>query len=191
MDTSTPQKLYAYVDESGQETRGRVFLVAVVLAGATRDTLQQRLRTMERRSEKQHKKWTKARLAERTAYIQAILQSSAFAGHIYYSRYQETRAYVDLMILSTAKALHAHAPGGSQSTIIVDGLGRTERSRFAVGLRHQGIIVRKVRGARDQADELIRLADAMVGFVRDSLEGSPLMRPLFEEAVRRGMIQEV
>lgn len=191
MDTRIPQKLYAYVDESGQETRGRVFLVAVVLAGAMRDTLQQRLRAMEHRSEKRQKKWTKARLAERTAYIQAILQSSAFAGHIYYSRYQETRAYVDLMILSTAKALHAHAPGESQSTIIVDGLGRTERSRFALGLRQLGVVVRKVRGARDQADELIRLADAVAGFVRDSLEGSPLMRPLFDDAVRRGIIQEV
>ena len=120
-----------------------------------------------------------------------MLQSSAFAGHLSYSRYQETRAYVDLMILSTAKALQTHAPGDSPSTIIVDGLGRTERSRFAAGLRHLGIVVRKVREARDEADELIRLADAVAGFVRDSLEGSPLMRPLFDEAVRRGMIREV
>jgi hypothetical protein len=191
MERARPEKLYAYVDESGQETRGHVFLVTVVLVGIVRETLQARLQEIERRSEKQRKKWTKARLAERTAYIQFLIESRLFIGHIYYARYAETRAYVDLMMLATATAIHAHAPDNPRATIIVDGLGRSERARFAAGVRKRGIVVRKVRGARDEAEELIRLADAMAGFVRDSLEGSPVMRPLFDEAVRRGLLTEV
>ena len=37
METRTPQKLYAYVDESGQDTLGELFLVSVVVTGEARD----------------------------------------------------------------------------------------------------------------------------------------------------------
>ena len=185
------RKLYAYVDESGQETRGRIFLVSVVVTGETREALRSKLKAIERASGKQDKKWTKARLAERVAYMQAIVQSSEFVDHIYYAYYQDTRSYVDLMILSTAQALHAQGAERLSATIIVDGLDRPERPRFAAGVRKLGIAVRKVRGARDESDELIRLADAVAGFVRDSLEGSSAMQALFDQALRRRVIKEV
>ena len=38
MEPHTPQKLYAYVDESGQDTEGRFFVVSIVLCGTERDT---------------------------------------------------------------------------------------------------------------------------------------------------------
>jgi hypothetical protein len=63
--------------------------------------------------------------------------------------------------------------------------------RFAAGVRKLGIAVRKVRGARDESDELIRLADAVAGFVRDALEGSSVMQALFDQALRRGVIRKV
>jgi hypothetical protein len=185
------QKLYAYVDESGQETQGRIFLVSVVVTGATREVLRHKLIAIERASGKHDKKWTKARLAERVAYMQAIVQSSEFVDRISYAYYQDTRSYVDLMILSTAQALHAQGVEHLSATIIVDGLDRPERPRFAAGVRKLGIAVRKVRGARDESDELIRLADAVAGFVRDALEGSSVMQALFDQALRRGVIRKV
>jgi hypothetical protein len=191
MAETQKQKLYAYVDESGQETQGSMFLVSVVLAGATRDALRNKLKAIERTSRKQDKKWTKARLAERVAYMQAIIHASDFIDHIYYARYHATRSYVDLMILSTAQALHTHRAERHRATIIVDGLERSERPRFAAGVRKLGIAVRKVRGARDESDELIRLADAVAGFVRDGLEGSRVMQALFDQALRRRVIKEV
>ena len=48
METHTPQKLYAYVDESGQDTLGELFLVSVVVTGEARDGLRKKLRTIER-----------------------------------------------------------------------------------------------------------------------------------------------
>jgi uncharacterized membrane protein len=191
METHTPQKLYAYVDESGQDTLGELFLVSVVVTGEAREGLRKKLRTIERVSGKQTKKWRKARLAERTAYLQSVFQLAELTGCIYYARYHDTRAYVDLMILSTAKALYAQGAELPQATVIVDGLSRPERPRFAAGLRKLRIRVHKVRGARDQSDELIRLADAIAGGVRDSLEGDAIMRPLFAQAERRGVVREV
>lgn len=44
------QKLYAYVDESGQDTQGELFVVAVVVTGSERDALRQALRNIERDS---------------------------------------------------------------------------------------------------------------------------------------------
>ena len=185
------QKLYAYVDESGQDTRGTIFLVSVVVTGEERDAVRERLRAIERTSGKRAKKWTKARIKERVAYIQQLIHARGLVGPIYYAHYRNTRTYVDLMIFSTAKALHARVMDRPTATIIVDGLERSERPRFAAGIRKLGITVHKVRGARDQSDELIRLADAIAGFVRDALEGDPAIRVLFERAKRQRLIEEV
>jgi len=45
------------------------------------------------------------------------------------------------MILSTAKALYAQGAELPQATVIVDGLSRPERPRFAAGLRKLGSLV--------------------------------------------------
>jgi len=52
MEPHTPQKLYAYVDESGQDTEGRFFVVSVVLFGTDRDTVLARLESLEARTGK-------------------------------------------------------------------------------------------------------------------------------------------
>jgi hypothetical protein len=52
METTPPQKLYAYVDESGQDTAGRFFVVSVVLFGTDCDTVLARLEALEARSGK-------------------------------------------------------------------------------------------------------------------------------------------
>ena len=52
MASPTPQKLYAYVDESGQDTAGRLFVVSVLLLAEERDALLPRLEGIETRSGK-------------------------------------------------------------------------------------------------------------------------------------------
>ena len=42
---------------------------------------------------------------------------------------------------------------------------------------------RKIVGVRDESEPLIRLADALAGFVRDAVEGKPDMLPIFQSAV--------
>jgi hypothetical protein len=189
--SSQEGRIYAYVDESGQDTRGALFVVAVVVVAETRDALRQQLQEIEHASHKQAKKWAKSRPRQREAYIRLLIRNAALAGRIYYSEFRDSRAYVDLMILATAKAVLARAEVPHRATITIDGLGRTERHRFAAGLRKLRIAVRKIRGARDQSEEFIRLADAIAGFVRDGLEGDQTMQPLFENAKQRRIIREV
>ena len=55
------QKLYCYVDETGQDTFGQLFLVSVVITGSERDDLRRQLRKIEKESGKKQKKWKSAR----------------------------------------------------------------------------------------------------------------------------------
>ena len=183
-------KLYTYVDETGQDTRGQLFIVSVIVIRAERDPLRQALQEIERSSRKLDKKWKKSRPAQREAYMRAILNLEALHGSLYYSVYRNARHYVDLTIQSTAQAILHNIGASDQTTVLVDGLARSERRRFAQGLRSQGIPVDKVRGVKDESDILIRLADALAGFVRNGIDGDHgEMQAMFLTASDKGRIQ--
>lgn len=74
--------------------------------------------------------------------------------------------------------------------MIIDGLPKSLYPRYASGLRNLRIKTRKVRGIRDEADEFIRLADSIAGFVRDSLDGVEWAKALYKRAVAEGFIKE-
>jgi hypothetical protein len=75
--------------------------------------------------------------------------------------------------------------------VIVDGLRGQDVDRFKRSLRQLHVNVRKVRGARDESEPIIRLADAVAGFVRDFLEGQNYATKLYEKAIREGIFQEL
>jgi hypothetical protein len=194
MAKTSTLKLYCYVDETGQDTGGRLFIVAVVMTDDQRDKLRKDLQRIERASNKRQRKWTGASRQQRIGYIQAIIEIPAFKNLVSYSRYQDSRSYVDLTILSVAKAIHGKVDKTDMSyeaNIFVDGMKRSEQHRFGAGVRKLGIKVRKARGLRDQSDEFIRLADAIAGFVRDALEDDTDMKTLFKRAVKAGIITNV
>ncbi len=189
---SQKQKLYCYIDETGQHTDGQLFFVSVVILSDDRDDLRRELAVIEESSGKHARKWTRATIKQREAYMRGLLRTTPFAGKLYYSKYEDTRAYVDLTILTAAKAINTHAPEHEHTaTIFVDGLKRTEQHRFASGLRKLRVHVRKVRGMNDQSDIFIRLADALAGFVRDSLAGDEILHPLYLQAIGKKKIIEV
>lgn len=194
MAKKTTLKLYCYVDETGQDTGGRLFIVAVVITDTQRDKVRDILQRIERASNKRQLKWTASSRQQRTDYIQAIIENPAFSGLVTYSRYQNSRSYVDLTILSVAKAIHGKVDKSDMSyeaNIFIDGMKRSEQHRFAAGVRKLGVKVRKTRGLRDQSDEFIRLADAVAGFTRDALEDDGDMKTLLKRAVKARVISEV
>jgi hypothetical protein len=184
------QKLYCYVDESGQDTTGELFFVVVAILSDDRDDIRRYLTDLEERSGKRARKWSRSTPRQRVAYIQGVLSRAAFGG-LYYSKYQESRAYVDLTILSVAKAINTHTAKPYAATIYVDGLQRTEEHRFARGLRKLRISARKVRGMKDEGDVFIRLSDALAGFVRDALAHDERFAGFYREAMVQKRIQEV
>ena len=192
MHTENMQKLYCYVDESGQDTEGRLFLVSVVVLGQDLEPFQKQLEEIELSSRKGNRKWFHSNAKRREAYIREIIERKPFRGSIFYSYYEDSKAYFDLTVFSTAKAVLNKACGPYETTVLVDGPKRSERHRFSAGLRRLNIRVRKVRGVRkDENEPLIRLADAIAGFVRDFLEGNTVMKDLYQKAEARGIIQRL
>ena len=79
-----------------------------------------------------------------------------------------------------------------QATILVDGLARSERQRFARRLRQHRIVIDKVRGLKDESDALIRLADALAGFVRHSIEERHAgLQAMYAAALAEGTLRQL
>ena len=185
-------KLYAYVDETGQDTNGQFFIVSVVIVRGDGDPLRQALREVERDSRKLDKKWTKSRPAQREAYMRGILSLKPLHGSLYYALHRNTSDYVDLTIQSAAQALLGSMASSDQATILVDGLARSERQRFARRLRQHRIVIDKVRGLKDESDALIRLADALAGFVRHSIEERHAgLQAMYAAALAEGTLRQL
>jgi hypothetical protein len=74
------QKLYVYVDETGQDTEGRFFLVAVVTSDKEhKDALEQKLELIEQSSKKGKRKWEGTRWERKIAYLEQVLTIPNFS----------------------------------------------------------------------------------------------------------------
>ena len=190
MEPHTPQKLYAYVDESGQDTEGRFYVVSVALFGTDRDTVLTRLEALEDRTGKGRVKWRRARYAFRQAYIAGLLDMPLLAESIFVTTFRHARNYLDLTVEGTARAITAKTQGSPyRVTIFVDGLTRPEQATFTHRLRARGIARKKVRGVRDERSNAgVRLADALCGLIRDADEGEPWALAILAQLRQRGVV---
>lgn len=184
------EKIYCFVDETGQHTEGRSFIVGMVLCDADVDVARKILVEIERSTGKGHRKWTKSNDAVRKAYILGIFQHSYFAGKLFFQLSELSREYFRLTAEAAAKAIkHYRQP--HKVTIIVDGLEGKKRAEFVQLIRKDGIRVDKVRGAKDESEPMIRLADALCGFLADSISGRKEFATLREEMIRKNVLCEL
>jgi hypothetical protein len=180
------------VDETGQDTLGRLFIVSAVVAATDRDGLVAELENIERFSGKGKVKWIHTRHQARLAYMQAVFSASVFRETLYFSTYHDTKSYMALTVLSTAKAILTAAGDTSEVTVYVDGLPKARLRWFGVELRRLSIRTRKVAGVRrEESDALMRLADACCGFVRQAFSAErPEITRLFQRAKEQGYLRE-
>lgn len=165
------KKLYCYVDETGQDSEGDIFIVSVVVP-ENRDELLIYLETLEVKTGRGRLKWGRAKLENRLQYLQEILSQNKYPLKAYYSVYEKTKEYKAATILTIAKAIKSIRDSEKKIFIIlVDALGERDQRFYGSQLRHLGIHTKKVRGIKkDENDALIRLADSICGFVRDVKE---------------------
>lgn len=189
---SKKPKLFCYVDETGQDTYGKFFIVSVVVTGDVRESLVARLERIEHTSGKGKSKWTAARPSERLAYMTAVLSDPLFKQTLHFAFYENTKKYMAMTVLATAGAILAIRNRIGVS-IYVDGLPKSRVQWFATELRHFNIRASKVVGIRrEESDALIRLADALAGFVRQALmRTNEQMEVLFERAKKEGYLKGI
>jgi hypothetical protein len=184
------QKLYCYVDESGQHTEGEIFAVAVFVVADTekRDAVRKIIESIESSSGKRRQKWRSSKHVERLEYLTMLFSNPVFKGSLYYTIYHSTREYVPLTVFTVAEAVRRFVSDEYTATVFVDGLRTNEEHQFASSLRKYGIHTRKVRGLRDEHDAFIRLVDAIAGLVVDADEGNNTYATLVSKAEREGYV---
>jgi hypothetical protein len=186
------QKLYCYVDESGQDTGGKFFIVSVVVTDHERDQMTEVCEQIEIASGKRRRKWIKADHAKRIEYIQRIFREPDFSGKLNVATYQNSKEYLSPTVLTIARAILFRGESDYKATILIGGLPRAHEKWIGNELRHLRISVRKVRGTRtDDNDALIRLADAVCGLVRGAIESSTEMQGLVDLAKSSGLLKEL
>ncbi|MBI2596695.1 DUF3800 domain-containing protein [Candidatus Daviesbacteria bacterium] len=193
-----PKRFYCYVDETGQDTLGDIFVVTVVIP-ENKDEVLEYLEKVEVQSGKEKFKWGKADPNKRFAYIETILSQRKHPLKIYFSFYGNTKEYKALTILTIFKAVHSIKDFKNHKFIIsVDALGEKDRRFYGSELHKLGIPSRQVKGIRrEESNTLIRLADSVCGFVRDILEEKPKserderLTKLYKKAVKEDVLIEV
>ena len=179
-----------YVDESGQDTRGRLFIVAVV-AVEDSNKLRQLCESFEETSGKRKKKWASSERSRRLDYLRAVIQNAAALNvKLLYSVFHKRTDYDAATIDGIAKAILRLSPANSHVYVYVDGLAKAKRGAYKTGLRRFGLPVKKViRVRKDENEPLIRLADALAGAVGElNKHQTPDLETLFSEAEQRGVL---
>ena len=183
------QKLYAYVDESGQDSEGVFFVVGIVGTDKNRDRLVGELEAIERESGKNEKKWHRTRPQHREQYTAALATSALLDKSIFIESFTNTKQYIEMSSFATARAILRKAKGDYSASIFVDGFKKKELKKFEQGLKELRIKKRKLRGVRrEENNALIRLADAVCGLVRDAENGNEKAGKTLKRLLRKGVI---
>lgn len=174
------QKLYCYVDETGQDTMGELFIVSVVITKEDRDKIIEILENIEQKSGKKFTKWHRTAQDEKEKYLKEVFQQVILKGKIFYTAYRDKTSYKELTVLTIASAITtAKTSSNYKASVFIDGLQRSDVPIVGSQLRHIGIRTEKIRGLRDESNALIRLADAIAGFIRENLQGDVYTKEIY------------
>ncbi len=182
------EKLYCYVDETGQDTKGKLFIVSVTMVKEDRADIINILDKIEKDTGKKTK-WSKTPQKQKIAYISRIVQNKHFVGKIFYRQMGGTSSYHKETLTTIALAVEkTEHDVDYKASVYIDGLPRPQWRGSATDLHRLGVITEKVRGVKDEAYVIVRLADAMAGFVREYSEGLSYAQELYHLGVRNKVI---
>ncbi len=185
-------KIYCYVDETEQDTGGKLFLVAVIQKHKGElQALREQLVLIESSSGKSMLKWKKTSFKIKQDYLLELAKLPELHRSIYYSKYLDSKEYIRFVSLTVAKALNATMTIDYSSYVVVDALNARDESRVKTELKRLGIKYRTVRGMKDEQEPLLRLADALAGFIRDYEEGQDYTKHYFNLFKKAHIIREI
>lgn len=173
------------------ETRGQLFIVAVVALDTELHQLISLCETLEKASNKGENKWRKAKHSWRLDYMRRIFAREEFQGRLCYAVFRDMQEYERATVEAISRTVRYLSPAGEyRAAVYVDALSKSKRHVYGAMLRKTGVAVHKVQGVtKDENNALIRLADAVAGFVRDAIDGDSIeIVTLFREAEQAGTL---
>ena len=105
------RKLYVYVDETGQDTQGTIFIVVTMILQDQKVELEVKLKEFEHKTGKRLK-WQKSKYTNRINFIKNLTSLEELKNTIFWSEYKGSTSFKDLTALSIAKAILHKNPHG-------------------------------------------------------------------------------
>lgn len=185
------QKLYCYVDETGQDAGSRFFWVVAILHEGEQDGLRSQLEDVERGAGTGRKKWNRVRPKNRLAYLTRVVEKRLAHGGVFVGRYRKPLPYFFPTLETVLQALRQSAEGDYEATIIIDGVDRLSAQKYTNALRSSGIRSARVIGRRDESEPILRLADMWAGASRAAHGGAPDFSTLVQKSKKSGYLIEL
>lgn len=187
------QKVYCFVDESGQDTLGSFFVVATLVVKNEKEKIEKQIEDLEKETGKRKAKWNKAVHSERIDFVTKLISNKSIKGNLYYSLF-EGIGYDFFTILSIAKVINQIDLKVKQKiAIYVDGLTKNKALKYTVELRKLGVKNCRVKGVRkDENNVFIRIVDSIAGFTRYALyKKDKESKKIFEKALKSKSIKNI
>ncbi len=162
-------KINTYTDESGQDTKGKTFVVCtIVIVSDKVDQIEIKLLKIEAKSGKV-KKWYNSGDKKRHKYIDLLLDSVALSQmHVFCSIFRNKQDYINLIGSHIAKTILTFV--GEQeyiSKIFIDKVDKKSIMNLTREIKSFHIKYKKIRGHTEESSAFIRLADTLCGMTRD------------------------
>lgn len=186
-------KLYCYVDETGQDTKGQFYIVVAVTTIAPKEGLDQLLEAAEYESGKGKLKWHKNSTRKRDAYIERTIRAKLPLG-VYYRIFEGPElSYEMTTVLAASNAIRVYLRQRKitsyKATVVIDGLPRSLQGQVGRKMRRFGIKTKSVRGERDEASPVIRLADAVAGLLRQAYRGDAHFEAMRRQLEKKRLLE--
>jgi hypothetical protein len=191
MTIPAKQKLFCYVDETGQDDRSNFFIVVTIIGVGDQQELKDALVQIEQDSRIGGKKWHKLRSPERESFMETIVNLGLAAGRVYFGKFKKPLPFFLPMLETLTRAIQDIADDDPQVVVYVDGIDKKKARELTNALRLKGIKAKQVRSARDESEPMIRLADRWAGCIRGQIEGNINADRVITRAIEIEYLKEV
>jgi hypothetical protein len=185
------QKLYCYVDETGQDPPSEFFIVVAVVSDRDQSLFRKELVDIESIASTGQRKWHKSRPERRMKYLQTVMQKKVGLGEVYFGRYKKPLPYFLPILETIEKAITHKAKGEYRAEVFIDGIDKKKAAELTNALRLRQVRLDMIRSRRDESEPLIRLADMWAGCIRAAFLGKREAKELFELAKQSGYLIEL
>lgn len=176
----SPPKTYLYVDETGSLDGAFFMVVVLAIPAHQRETLEHLVAQLEMTSGRGNHKWTRTAVKYKMAWLALLEPVLAQLAPVYWREYRHGKDFV----VWTAETVTDVAAGFDPGTLFyakLDGYNQAELEVVRKMMRGKGLSWKKLVGGRDQADPMLRMADALAGLLREVKEQDTRILAAFEK----------
>jgi hypothetical protein len=185
------RKFFIYIDESGQDTKGELFVVTALILEDNREVILERLKEIEKDSKKKNIKWSKSYSKFRKKYIERITELTCFKNTLFFEIFNG-KEYLKFTSYIIAKTIKTNRYSNDKITIYIDGFNKKELEKLKVELKALQVKHKKLRGVKkDENNAFIRLSDAICGLVRQVYKENKWAKSMLEKLKAKKIITEL